>query len=156
MGFQLPSTGGFNSQEVQRRNGEQSRIDPCSTYADDNARVFILRFWSLGWEEGGENKLTSVCVCACVRGCGRACVRVCECVCVCVRVRVRVRVRVHMRVHVWVRVCMYGCVFNNYTALQFENGWDKTTKGCRGNVLMRQPSILRPMVLESQRNLCIY
>ena len=44
MSFQLPGAGVFNSLKVQRGNGEQSRIDPCSTYADVNARVIVLRF----------------------------------------------------------------------------------------------------------------
>ena len=44
MGFQLPGTRVFNSQKEQRGNGEQSRIDPCSTYADVNARVIMLKF----------------------------------------------------------------------------------------------------------------
>ena len=44
MGFQLPGTGVFNSQKVQRGNGEQSRIDPCRTYANVNAMVIMLKF----------------------------------------------------------------------------------------------------------------
>ena len=43
-GFQLPGTGVLNAQKVQRGNGVQSRIDPCSTYVDVNERVIMFRF----------------------------------------------------------------------------------------------------------------